>query len=63
MAQKPELDRVDRALLQALSTNARASGAALAAEVGVDDWPAACTRAITSAACSRDSASSMPRAR
>ncbi|KRE23482.1 Lrp/AsnC family transcriptional regulator [Agromyces sp. Soil535] len=35
MAQKPELDRVDRALLQALSTNARASGAALAAEVGV----------------------------
>ncbi|BDZ53106.1 Lrp/AsnC family transcriptional regulator [Agromyces marinus] len=35
MAQKPELDRVDRALLTALSANARASGAALAAEVGV----------------------------
>ncbi|SFR77604.1 transcriptional regulator, AsnC family [Agromyces sp. CF514] len=35
MAEKPELDRVDRALLQALSTNARASGAALASEVGV----------------------------
>ena len=35
MVQKPELDRVDRALLAALSKNARASGAALAAEVGV----------------------------
>ena len=35
MAQKAELDRVDRALLTALSKNARASGAALAAEVGV----------------------------
>ncbi|GAA1843371.1 Lrp/AsnC family transcriptional regulator [Agromyces salentinus] len=35
MAEKPELDRVDRALLRALSGNARASGAALAAEVGV----------------------------
>ena len=35
MAQKAELDRVDRALLAALSKNARASGAALAAEVGV----------------------------
>ena len=35
MAQNAELDRVDRALLQALSRNARASGAALAAEVGV----------------------------
>lgn len=35
MAQQPELDRVDRALLSALSSNARASGAALAQEVGV----------------------------
>jgi len=35
VAQQPELDRVDRALLTALSTNARASGAALAAEIGV----------------------------
>ncbi|MCP2371955.1 DNA-binding Lrp family transcriptional regulator [Agromyces terreus] len=35
MAEKPELDRVDRALLRALSGNARASGAALATEVGV----------------------------
>ncbi|GAA2458375.1 Lrp/AsnC family transcriptional regulator [Agromyces soli] len=35
MAQKAELDRVDRALIAALSSNARASGAALAAEVGV----------------------------
>lgn len=35
MAQQPELDRVDRALLTALSANARASGAALAAEIGV----------------------------
>ena len=35
MAQNAELDRVDRALLQALSRNARASGAALASEVGV----------------------------
>lgn len=35
MAQNPELDRVDRALLTALSGNARASGAALAAEIGV----------------------------
>lgn len=35
MAQKAELDRVDRALISALSTNARASGAALAAAVGV----------------------------
>ncbi|WP_308796255.1 Lrp/AsnC family transcriptional regulator [Agromyces silvae] len=35
MAQHPELDRVDRALLTALSSNARASGAALAAEIGV----------------------------
>lgn len=35
MAQNPELDRVDRALLTALSSNARASGAALAAEIGV----------------------------
>ncbi|PDQ36236.1 MAG: transcriptional regulator [Candidatus Lumbricidophila eiseniae] len=32
---KPELDRIDRALLTALSVNARASGATLAAEVGV----------------------------
>ncbi|MWB98440.1 Lrp/AsnC family transcriptional regulator [Agromyces seonyuensis] len=30
-----ELDRVDRALLAALSRNARASGSALAAEIGV----------------------------
>lgn len=35
MPQNPELDRVDRALLTALSGNARASGAALAAEIGV----------------------------
>jgi DNA-binding Lrp family transcriptional regulator len=35
VAQHPELDRVDRALLTALSSNARASGAALAAEIGV----------------------------
>lgn len=35
MPQKSELDRIDRALLKALSVNARASGAALAAEVGV----------------------------
>ncbi|WP_394551854.1 Lrp/AsnC family transcriptional regulator [Agromyces sp. MMS24-JH15] len=35
MAQHPELDRIDRALLAALSSNARASGAALAQEVGV----------------------------
>lgn len=34
-SKKPELDRVDRALLRALSINARASGAALAAELGV----------------------------
>ncbi|BDZ66390.1 Lrp/AsnC family transcriptional regulator [Agromyces mangrovi Wang et al. 2018] len=31
----PELDRIDRELLRALSRNARASGSALAAEVGV----------------------------
>ncbi|HEU5223802.1 MAG TPA: Lrp/AsnC family transcriptional regulator [Candidatus Lumbricidophila sp.] len=35
MATKPDLDRVDRALLAALSKNARASGATLAAEIGV----------------------------
>lgn len=35
MAEIAELDRIDKALLRALSTNARASGAALAAEVGV----------------------------
>lgn len=35
MPQNTELDRVDRALLTALSSNARASGAALAAEIGV----------------------------
>lgn len=34
-SKKPELDRVDRALLRALSVNARASGAALAGEIGV----------------------------
>lgn len=34
-SKKSELDRVDRALLRALSLNARASGSALAAEVGV----------------------------
>lgn len=34
-SKKAELDRVDRALLRALSANARASGSALAAEVGV----------------------------
>ncbi|MFC6355596.1 Lrp/AsnC family transcriptional regulator [Luethyella okanaganae] len=34
-SKKSDLDRVDRALLRALSVNARASGAALAAEVGV----------------------------
>jgi DNA-binding Lrp family transcriptional regulator len=33
--QKLELDRIDRALIRALSANARAPGAALAAEVGV----------------------------
>ncbi|RNE66469.1 Lrp/AsnC family transcriptional regulator [Cryobacterium tepidiphilum] len=32
---KSDLDRVDRALLRALSVNARASGAALASEIGV----------------------------
>lgn len=32
---RPDLDRVDRALLRALSINARASGAALAAQIGV----------------------------
>ncbi|WP_246150074.1 Lrp/AsnC family transcriptional regulator [Agromyces intestinalis] len=35
MPQPLELDRIDRALLTALSQNARASGAALAHEVGV----------------------------
>jgi DNA-binding Lrp family transcriptional regulator len=35
VAKKPRLDRTDRALLQALSTDARASGAALATAVGV----------------------------
>ncbi|UOE45104.1 Lrp/AsnC family transcriptional regulator [Agromyces larvae] len=35
MAQPLDLDRIDRALLTALSQNARASGAALAQEVGV----------------------------
>lgn len=35
MAERAELDRIDRALLTALSANARASGSALAAEVGV----------------------------
>ncbi|QAY74022.1 Lrp/AsnC family transcriptional regulator [Agromyces protaetiae] len=35
MPQLPDLDRVDRALLSALSSNARASGAALAQEIGV----------------------------
>ncbi|MEJ3404098.1 Lrp/AsnC family transcriptional regulator [Rathayibacter sp. YIM 133350] len=34
-SKKPDLDRVDRALLRALSANARASGSALASEVGV----------------------------
>ncbi len=34
-SKKPVLDRVDRALLRALATDARASGAALAAAVGV----------------------------
>ncbi|THG35060.1 Lrp/AsnC family transcriptional regulator [Glaciibacter flavus] len=34
-SKRNELDRVDRALLRALSVNARASGSALAAEVGV----------------------------
>jgi len=34
-SKKADLDRVDRALLRALSVNARASGAALAAEIGV----------------------------
>lgn len=33
--QKPPLDRTDRALLKALSVNARASGAQLAAELGI----------------------------
>lgn len=32
---KPELDRIDRALLSALSRNARASGASLASALGV----------------------------
>lgn len=35
MARKLDLDRLDRALLRALSTNARASGAALAAQLGI----------------------------
>lgn len=35
MAHKLELDRTDRALLRALSGNARASGAALAAQLGL----------------------------
>lgn len=34
-SKKSELDRIDRGLLHALSVNARASGSALAAEVGV----------------------------
>ncbi|MET0726482.1 MAG: Lrp/AsnC family transcriptional regulator [Leifsonia sp.] len=34
-SKKSELDRIDRGLLRALSINARASGSALAAEVGV----------------------------
>lgn len=35
MTKKPQLDRIDRALLRALSSDARASGAALATAVGV----------------------------
>jgi len=35
MAKKPVLDRIDQALLHALSSDARASGAALATAVGV----------------------------
>ena len=35
MAKKPVLDRIDRALLRALSSDARASGAALATALGV----------------------------
>ena len=35
MAKKPVLDRIDQALLYALSSDARASGAALATAVGV----------------------------
>lgn len=35
MAQNLDLDRTDRALLRALSTNARASGATLAATLGI----------------------------
>lgn len=35
MPKKPTLDRIDKALLRALSTDARASGAALATSVGV----------------------------
>ncbi|WP_439592793.1 Lrp/AsnC family transcriptional regulator [Microbacterium sp.] len=35
MPQKLDLDRIDRALLRALSSNARASGAALAAGLGI----------------------------
>lgn len=35
MTRKLELDRTDRALLQALSVNARASGAALAGQLGI----------------------------
>lgn len=35
MAKKPSLDRIDRALLRALSSDARATGAALANALGV----------------------------
>jgi len=35
MAQVLELDRTDRALLRALTANARASGAALASTLGI----------------------------
>jgi DNA-binding Lrp family transcriptional regulator len=35
MTKKPALDRIDRALLRALSSDARASGAALATALGV----------------------------
>lgn len=35
MARNLELDRIDRALLRALTANARASGAALAASLGI----------------------------
>lgn len=35
MTRKLVLDRIDRALLRSLSTNARASGAALAAQLGI----------------------------